>query len=229
MVFRAPHGTGIGGSGEFGVSAPDTPVRGLAGSNAFPEAGRTPGKEFQLCVSALDNGQHTMLFYVALAIACIVAATVCLWLYRSMVEVGKTAYRTILPSGGNRRFESRRQKTFVRLNSTVAQTRSPWGWSKHNAPSRSRAGTGGRSGEQVPWGWPGSSGLKRSNLDLIGRGLETSAAVDSVRSVTGSGNKDRNKVGWPYREERFEFKGRSRRTAAREQAVTGGKSKPWGW
>jgi hypothetical protein len=185
-----PRGTARAGTECTERSAPVAPVRTLTGSSSAPGAGRRPGKEFQLCVSARDSGRLTMLFYITLALACLFGAVVCLWLYRSMVEVGKSAFRSLSLSNGNPGLESRRAAALDEFNAPSEQTLSPWGWSKYNAPDRSRTGSDSGVRKEIPWGWPGSSGLKRSNHELVGGGLENSAAADSMKPTarTASSN-----------------------------------------
>lgn len=181
-----------------------------------------------------------MLFYVALAIACFIAATVCLWLFRSMMEVGKSAYRAILPSGRNQD----RQVRLANLNSNLADTPAPWGWngsgSRRSAPVQTpvRKTAHRSSKEKVPWGWKGNQGLGKSNHDLISSGLESSAAVASVKSMLGRLDHHGNAtdstgksstVGWPYREESFDFGGRNYKVKRQKKASSGGDAKPWGW
>lgn len=181
-----------------------------------------------------------MLFYVALAIACFITATVCLWLFRSMVEVGKSAYRAFLPSGRSQE----RQVRLANLNSNLAATPAPWGWngssSRRSASVRTpvRKKVHSTSKEKVPWGWKGNQGLGKSNLDLISDGLEGSAAVASVKSMLGrldnhgnaTASADKSStVGWPYREESFDFGGRNYKVKRQKRASSGGDAKPWGW
>lgn len=181
-----------------------------------------------------------MLFYIALAIACVIAATVCLWLFRSMVEVGKTAYRALLPSARS----EYRQVKLAQLNSNLQETPSPWGWSRNGDYRTSRTAKWkdfahrpeAESRKKVPWGWPGSEGLKRSNLELISEGLENSAAVASVKSMLSRPERQKDEerpvVGWPYREESFEFSGRKYKVRSKDSRKLGRVAKagkPWGW
>jgi len=170
-----------------------------------------------------------MLFYFALAIACVITASVCLWLFRSLVDVGRSAYHSILPSVRNNRLEARREAAFVALNANLTDARSPWGWGNNDSPSRMRRKEEDSSGERVPWGWPGNSGLKRSNLGLIGNGLAHSAAAASIKNLERNDRKARNAIGWPYREERFETRAKRRKSRTAKVAEGGRNSKPWGW
>jgi hypothetical protein len=174
-----------------------------------------------------------MLFYIALGIACIIAATVCLWLFRSMMEVSRSAYNAILPG----RKDNTRQARFKHLNTSLSSTPSPWGWYKSGGSPALARRVGERKSpsyaakeESVPWGWPGSDGLKKSNLELINKGLGNSAAVASVKSLLSRpGNEINQTIGWPYREDTFELGDKSYKTSRPKKASKGGKAKPWGW
>ncbi len=183
-----------------------------------------------------------MVFYIALGVACCIVAAVALWLFRSVVEVGKTAYRAILPSARGQKQSTR----LAHLNNTLSETPNPWGWAgadgarraalhkdktttRRNRKSQKRSGG---SSEKTPWGWPGSDGLHQSNREMIADGMENSAAVAAVRNLVSGDDKSSEKVGWPYRDEGNKTKRGKQQT--RERYVGFGatpdkRSKPWGW
>ncbi len=162
-----------------------------------------------------------MSFYLALAFACIIAAVVCLWIFRSMVEIGRTAYRSIIPGAK----DSSNEVQLMRLSTRLHETRSPWGWAR-NGISR----VAGKSQLATPWGWPGSSGLHNSNRDTIVSGLENSAAVSSLRSLLKSKTGSESAGDRPRRDKRSGSVTRSRKAKARMAAERAGENtKPWGW
>ncbi|MEM1412634.1 MAG: hypothetical protein AAGH19_09785, partial [Pseudomonadota bacterium] len=69
-----------------------------------------------------------MLFYAGLTVAGVIAAAVVVWLVRSMSVAGRSAYRTLSPSGQNSR-----DVKLAHLNSSLSATPAPWGWG--NEPS----------------------------------------------------------------------------------------------
>lgn len=192
------------------------------------------GQGFRLALLEL-LGTTIMLFYVALAVACFIAAAVGLWLIRSVMEIGKEAYRAILPS----RRENTSRARLAHLNPHLKDTPSPWGWSGsggarhanlHRSAARrpSHPAPANDPKKKVPWGWPGSEGLQRSNRDHIAAGLETSTAMASVKGFLHRESGSEPDVGWPYRQE-SSTKRRPRRRA-RHVNIGGGKpAKPWGW
>lgn len=184
-----------------------------------------------------------MLFYIILAISCIIVAAVVVRFSRSVAEIGKAAFHVILPSSkGNIR-----EPKLAELNSNLSESVTPWGWANsgelRHAVSRgeriSRRSVQKKSAEKVPWGWPGSESLQRSNRDAVTEGIEKSALVASVKSMlnrhgnrsTKTADDGRSKVGWPYREESFEFSGRKYKLTRKPRKTLSrkGASKPWGW
>lgn len=177
-----------------------------------------------------------MLFYVALAIACCIAAVVALWLVRTMLEVGTSTLRTFLPGAQSEAKKAR----LAHLNPNLKDTPSPWGWSaageaRHTGLQREPTRHAGNLAEpsprdKVPWGWRGNEGLQRSNRAWISEGIENSNAVSAMRSL--GGKQDGNAkaaVGWPYREERSTISRRKRPKRRRSALGNGKPAKPWGW
>jgi hypothetical protein len=93
-----------------------------------------------------------MFFYVALLIACVIIALVILYLYNSLVDVGRTIYRAFLPSA---RTNFTTQPQAKNLATTINDTRTPWGWDgqadrvmRKANPKRMNLNTTSK-----PWGW----------------------------------------------------------------------------
>jgi hypothetical protein len=93
-----------------------------------------------------------MFFYVALLIACVIIALVILYLYNSLVEVGRTIYRAFLPSAKTNFTTQPQDKN---LATTINDTPTPWGWdsqaysvTRKAKPKRANLKTTGK-----PWGW----------------------------------------------------------------------------
>jgi len=93
-----------------------------------------------------------MFFYTALLIACVIIALVILYLYNSIVEVGRTIYRAFLPSA---RTNFRTQPQDKNLATTINDTLTPWGWNgredrgmREAKPKRTNLKT-----SRKPWGW----------------------------------------------------------------------------
>lgn len=171
-----------------------------------------------------------MLFYIALAVACVIAAVVCLWLYRLLSEAGHATYLAFLPGAR----DDRKNKRFTHLNPDPSLHHEP----RYSAASARRPGATAEnkvSENKVPWGWPGSEGLKRSNMEVIGAGLERSPAARSVRDLVSRQDpfpqrraEGESLIGWPYRKDTFETEDRKERKQTRSRRSSG-PGKPWGW
>lgn len=181
-----------------------------------------------------------MLFYIALGLACVIAAAVALWIFRSIYDVGKTAYRSILPSSEQKKNDAR----LAHLNTDLGRAPNPWGWSgtggarhanliKDRKPAHSRQPTRRqrrKANGRTPWGWPGSEGVQASNMEILSEGIEKSAAVSSVKKILHADGKPARSenVDWPY-----EGKQRKPQPVQRSRYVgttrSSGKAKPWGW
>ncbi|MDX1460882.1 MAG: hypothetical protein R3348_07480 [Xanthomonadales bacterium] len=175
-----------------------------------------------------------MIFYVALLLVCVAVSFVLVWLYRSLSEVGKAAYRALLPS---RKDNRRREDNLVRHVSLNA-TPSPWGWSKGDSHHHAIPEVQGRrpqSPGETPWGWPGST----HHVEKRGTGSReesTARAKESVaRALTGLVDRERSETSTPARgipDEQFDFAGRSYKVVRKPsigKINKGGTKKPWGW
>jgi hypothetical protein len=176
-----------------------------------------------------------MLFYASLFLFCFAFSAIVLWLYRSMAEIGKAAYRAFLPSSKER--QHRPAKAVV-LKQTLHDTATPWGWGSDNGPRRAvPVRVPAAKPEVAPWGWKGST----RNVEGRGRNKaeEVSQAAKALKESFGksfsaqgeSGQSERPMVGWPYREENFEFAGDQYKVSRKPKVsrVSKGVAKPWGW
>lgn len=170
-----------------------------------------------------------MFFYTSLFVASILVAVVILYLYNAVLDVGRTVYRALLPSSKDKLTAPTPKEA---LSSTVNETLTPWGWS--NESSQAKVGRTNRalSSKQTPWGWKGNDRVIREH------GAKSRAAngLDGLTAKTGNeSNMAENPVatvGWPYREEKFEFAGKSykvTRKARPARTNLRNTGKPWGW
>lgn len=172
-----------------------------------------------------------MFFYTFLLIGCVIAALVILQLYNAVVSVGKTVYTAILPSskdGITNHVEE------VIINTTINETRTPWGWKDHSTPSTLARTHPAPTDEQTPWGWPGNGNKirERTPAKQPSSGADLNAYISSKRAQPKPEEKQQPTVGWPYREEKFEFAGKDYKVThkvkpKRTNLETTGK--PWGW
>ena len=163
-----------------------------------------------------------MLFYATLTVLCIVAAAVILWLFRTTSNAGKNAYRTLSPAA-----RKRGDIRYAHLNSTLAETPSPWGWGQR----RSRA-------DQIR-SFGRSDGHHHAQPMARGRTGDPrayQAATQSTRNVlTGYDLTKKNPVtdtsSWPYRDDGFASSNSQKRTVTLSGGARTGKGskKPWGW
>jgi len=168
-----------------------------------------------------------MFFYTALFIASVIIAVVILWLGRSLADVGKAVYQAFLPSSKANRDPTGHLDT-QRLTTTINDTPIPWGWKGDSSPSQVARVTPAAPATLEPWGWSGAKQRARNNDSNQGSQnfLKTSS------TAPGKKKKEKPLVGWPYREESFEFAGKSckvvkARKLRKNHLKTIGK--PWGW
>jgi hypothetical protein len=179
-----------------------------------------------------------MFFYTSLFVASFIVAFIALWLYKSLVDIGKSFYQAILPSSKN---DITAHVEESNSPVTVNEAKTPWGWGGHATPAteaRIQAAVPDKSASNVPWGWPGSKHKVRTYQVKGGipirAGKDAQAVAWSVADKTspGAARKRAQKIGWPYREDQFEFAGdtykvtqkaKPRKTNLKKTA------KPWGW
>ena len=169
-----------------------------------------------------------MFFYTSLFVASVIVALVILWLYNSIVEAGKVVYRAFLPS-------SKTSTTSHLDNQTVAptvnDTPTPWGWKVGSKPATLARAHPARPVENAPWGWPGNPNEIRDH-GPGGDGTGLDSYLSKLEARRNDRKAKRAPVGWPHREEMFEFAGKAykvtRRVAPRKTNLKTA-SKPWGW
>jgi len=164
-----------------------------------------------------------MFFYTTLFIASLIVALVVLWLYHAIVDVGKVVYQAILPSSKGRSTAHLEHET---IYTTVNETPTPWGWGEHSKPSQAARTAKIAQADSVPWGWPGNDRKIRGS----GQPFDLNAGVKPAESV--SDKKKEAVIGWPYREDKFEFAGKAYKVTRKvtpEKTNLQTTGKPWGW
>lgn len=173
-----------------------------------------------------------MLFYVALTVAGVVAAAVIVWVVRSFMMAGKTAYRTLSPGRNSGEVK------LAHLNSNLGATPAPWGWGNaataRGAPRFDRhTGAVENVAPSKSRDWSQSEVYARSNEKMKRERDATSPHVGSVRNVLTGYDMQRNTKtdtsSWPYRDSLG-----SGPSAVPEEGPTltedGDRpTKPWGW
>ena len=179
-----------------------------------------------------------MFFYTSLFVASFIVAMVVLWLYKSLVGIGTALYRAILPSSKSNTTNRIKERD---LPLTVNDARTPWGWGRHATPAtvaRTPAALPKEKATETPWGWPGNNhkipayrvkeGIPIRSMSGAQSGALSTADITPPKAA---GNRAK-KIGWPYREDQFEFAGD---TYSVTQKVNPKKTnlkntaKPWGW
>lgn len=181
-----------------------------------------------------------MLFYASLFIVSFVSACVLIWMFRSLKEVGTDLYRAFLPSHkGNVKVERT-----VNLRGRLESMPTPWGWHSSNRHVKTMPQIRREpavSGPPAPWGWRGHE--KNSSASKPGRlgnayadKAYNSQLFERVRNTVGISNPSESsknvRVGWPYREESFDFAGSSITYSSKPKTSKTHASKtakPWGW
>lgn len=166
-----------------------------------------------------------MLFYIALFVTCIIVAGGFVYLFRALENVGNDVHQVSVQSIRTR--ERKRPKE-RKLATTVNNTPTPWGWNgaeKSNNVVQLRPAA---PNVKAPWGWQGNhQPVKAHGVHggVNGSSARRDAAPGHAKIVSPT-------VGWPYREEKFEFAGKSykvARRAAPKPTDLSKTSKPWGW
>lgn len=177
-----------------------------------------------------------MFFYASLFVAAFITATIVLWLYRALVGVGKAVYQAMLPSYKTDVHDATAHLEDERQALTVNDTLTPWGWAGHVQSSQLARVNKIVEEEPVPWGWPGNRNEIREHEPMLV--LSSNALTEPTDQVKPEDQNDEsednaeNKVGWPYREEQFDFAGKAYtviRKDAPERTDLGHTGTPWGW
>ena len=182
-------------------------------------------------IKSANLGVSQMLFYVSLFLFCIAVSVVGLWFYRSIYDIGQAAYQVIFPRNRKQYTDEKE----VELNPSLSSAVTPWGWSSAGGPRRAIPNAPLPKKEVVPtpWGWSGNGSKNETATSRLAENV--SEAADSLKSMVGAGNNTRTNepmVGWPYREEKFEFAGSEYKVTHKRKVKKynmGGVSKPWGW
>ena len=191
-----------------------------------------------------------MLIYAILTILAVLAAAVCVWIYRSVFATGQSGYRRL-----SARQRNRRGARLAHLNSNLGTAPSPWGWGQASGATVSgRLFADGHGHNPLvnktrkEFNDARGSRLQRTELELVMSGAKDQGQLRSVRNVlTGYDLQKKNPVTdtscWPYRDDNF---GKASLTASSIPTIPGasgapekpqdGKDdpatltrKPWGW
>ncbi len=174
-----------------------------------------------------------MLFYTFLFIACIIIALVILSLYNAVMSIGRKVYSAILPSSKDRITD---HLEGVTLNPTINDTPTPWGWQNHATPMNEAKTHPALPEPTAPWGWPGNNKAIRehgpggNDSDHTATGAAFSKG--RIEAKPQSAKEQQPMVGWPYREEKFDFAGKEytvKRKAKQSKTNLSKTGKPWGW
>jgi hypothetical protein len=172
-----------------------------------------------------------MFFYTFLFIASVIAALVILRLYHAVVSVGKDVCSAILPSAKD---SPTNHLEGVRLQTTINDTPTPWGWKEHSTPSNLARTHPARPSERAPWGWPGNKNEIREHHpgDISSHGTGIHAHANHNNPSPPKEELKKPVVGWPHREEKLEFAGKAykiTRKAKAKKTDFSSSGKPWGW
>ena len=174
-----------------------------------------------------------MLFYTSLFVASALVALVIFYVFSALRDVGRLVFKAFLPSSKNELSEVASDETRF---TTVNETLTPWGWS-NDAP-RGKAAHTNRilSSKQTPWGWKGNNRVIRTRDPKTAINSEANIGPTGFLAKMDNESKSADhsvaQVGWPYREEKFEFAGKSYKVTRKARLTktnlreTG---KPWGW
>jgi hypothetical protein len=172
-----------------------------------------------------------MFFYISLFVACVIIALVILYLYNSVAGVGKLIHRTLLPISKNNLTAHLEDK---KLATTINDTPTPWGWESHSTPENVAQTHPAAPSGQRPWGWPGNHHATYDHRSTNGTGNASGSGIFHAHNGSASTPEatESPTVGWPYREEKFEFAGKAykvTRKAKLKRTDLSTTSKPWGW
>lgn len=165
-----------------------------------------------------------MLFYTSLFVASLIVALIALWLYHVLTDIGKAVYHAILPSSKGNPTDHLDSKAVLRT--TINDTPTPWGWGEHSKPLQVARTTNIAPSDAVPWGWPGSDNIPRK------RGKHYDLNAGALLTESKPRDNEKAAIGWPYREETFDFAGKSYKVSRKttpEKTNLRKTGSPWGW
>jgi len=161
-----------------------------------------------------------MFFYISLLVGSIVAAVILLYLVHAIMNLGRAAHRSILPSAKNKRTSHLENTRF----SEHSKMQTPWGWKGHASPAGVARTHPAAAPNDSSWEWKGkdkkttskSQGEKPTGLDGF---IESEAAPKPT-------------VGWPYREDKLDVAGSAYKVTRKAKPAKTNlrdNGKPWGW
>jgi len=167
-----------------------------------------------------------MLFYIALFIVCVIIAVAFLYVFRALENVGEDVYQVSVQSIRTRYKDRPKER---KLSTTVNNTKTPWGWNGAVKTDHAARTPPVVPNVKAPWGWQGNhqpihahGARKGVNGHFVN---QTDNASRQAKIVSPT-------VGWPYREEKFDFAGKSYKVARRvapKPTDLSKTDKPWGW
>jgi len=167
-----------------------------------------------------------MFFYIALFIVCVIIAVAFLYVFRALENVTEDVYQVSVQSIRTRHKDRPKE---IQLATTVNNTQTPWGWNGAEKPDHAARTHPVPPNVKAPWGWHGN------HQPIHAHGARKAFNGQSVNQ-TGDASRQAKivspTVGWPYREEKFDFAGKRykvARRAAPKPTDLSKTDKPWGW
>jgi len=170
-----------------------------------------------------------MFFYIALFIVCVILAVAFVYVFRALEHVSRHDTHQVSVQSIRTRHANRPKER--RLATTINDTPTPWGWDSATKPDQAAPihPAAPSVNVQAPWGWRGNHNGVQANAGGKGGGGSFPNHYDHVAKPSKIVSPT---VGWPYREEKFEFAGKSYKVARRmtpKPTDLSKTSKPWGW
>ena len=178
-----------------------------------------------------------MFFYTSLFVVSLFMAFVILWLYRSLVGIGRVVCRAILPGSKENVLPDTKDEKLV---TTLKNVPTPWGWRRKSAfqyfakAKKADSEVIDLSGNAIPWGWKGNKHQVAEYKVKEGMWLIPVAATTRFLN----GNKPATAEGvdrhpeWPDRVDEFDFGGAHYRVTRKVKPKKSNLkkiTKPWGW
>lgn len=174
-----------------------------------------------------------MFFYTALLVASVILAFVFVYLYSVIVGSDRSVFRALLSRSKKHSTSGDPDEEHA---TTINETLTPWGWDNQSSPAKPVNRNPALSSMQTPWGWKGNNDKTHEKTPGGVSGNNPATGRDAFAGNSDSGSSasdDRNPtVGWPYREEKFEFAGKAykvKRKVIPAKTNLRDTGKPWGW
>jgi len=167
-----------------------------------------------------------MLFYIALFVVCVVIAVAFLYVFRALENVSEDVYQVSVQSIRTRHKDRPKER---KLATTVNKTQTPWGWNGTEKPDTAARKLPAAPNVKAPWGWQGNQQPIKAHGVHSGVNGGTADRSNNAASHAKIVSPD---VGWPYRQEKFDFAGRNYKVTHRlapKPTDLSKTSKPWGW